>query len=155
MVTWTVPSLDEAKGFLVYIVDFEPATGGRRKRQQTAGVLCPLSLSPCRVPVEDGGVTVSGLDPNVVYSVMVVAENGDSVRGEMLTATCTCNTVCVCVWLLQMECVVSLYSASPETTPSPDPAPAIPLLPVIVGVVVGALVLAIVVVILIIVVLCW
>lgn len=87
-VSWTVPSLLEAGGFLTYVVDLSPPRSlqNRRKRQST-GVLCPPSSDPCRVPVQEGGVTLSGLDSDVEYTVSVVAENEDQERGRPITQT--------------------------------------------------------------------
>ncbi len=94
---WDVPSLLEAKGFLVYVVTFDPPrTVGKRKRQ-TVGVLCPPTSNPCRVGVQEGGVTVSGLDPDVDYRVSVVAENEEQEKGQTATETGACVRVYVCM----------------------------------------------------------
>ena len=89
VLTWRVPSLPEAGGFVFYVVDFDPPRSVGKKRQ-SAGVLCPPP-SPCRVPVQLGGVTASGLDPDVMYTISVVAENEDREKGETVTQTCKCT----------------------------------------------------------------
>ena len=91
VLTWRVPSLLEARGFVFYVVDFDPPrSAGRRKKRQNENALCPPSFDLCRVPVQLGGVTVSGLDPNVMYTITIVAENEDGERGEDVRQTCMC-----------------------------------------------------------------
>ena len=82
-VKWTVPSLVVAKGFVVYIVSFDSSMSsmsgseGRRKRQD----MMTCSQSPCMVPVERGGVDITGLDPAIEYVVSVLPRNGDQEVG--------------------------------------------------------------------------
>ena len=88
---WRVPSLVEARGFVVYIVTFEPS-GGRKRRQE--GGVC--SQSPCSVNVEMGGVILTGLDPRVNYVLTVQPVNEDMVMGDPIEGRCefTCD-VCM------------------------------------------------------------
>ena len=79
MVTWNVPTLTEAMGFVTYTVTFEPSSGARRKRQSPSG---QCSSSPCNpVPVEEGGVIITGVDPGTVYSLNVAPTNEENVNG--------------------------------------------------------------------------
>lgn len=93
-VEWEVPSLADAGGFLEYKVHYSvvPA-GGQRSTRQEVGVAC--SSSPCRVPVDDGGVNIVGLDTSADYSVSVQPFNGERESGE--------RTVRTGMWIL---CVV-------------------------------------------------
>ena len=77
-VTWDVPTLSEAKGFVSYTVTFEPSNEARRKRE-TSG---QCSSSPCNpVPVEEGGVVIAGVDPGTTYSFNVAPTNEENVVG--------------------------------------------------------------------------
>ena len=74
MVTWDVPTLIEAKGFVSYTVTFD-RNEARRKRQ--TGGQC--SSSPCNpVPVEEGGVVIAGVDPGTTYSLNVAPTNEEN-----------------------------------------------------------------------------
>ena len=85
-VKWTVPSLMDAKGFLVYIVSFDSSMSGsegRRKRQDR--MTC--SQSPCMVLVEKGGVNITGLDPAIEYMVSVRPHNEEQENGPASNMT--------------------------------------------------------------------
>ena len=76
--TWNVPTLIEAKGFVSYTVTFDSSNGARRKRQ--TGGQC--SSSPCNpVPVEEGAVVIAGVDPRTAYSFNVAPMNEENVVG--------------------------------------------------------------------------
>ena len=76
--TWDVPTLMEAKGFVSYTVTFDPSNEARRKRQ-TSG---QCSSSPCSpVPVEEGGVVIAGVDPGTTYSFNVAPTNEENGMG--------------------------------------------------------------------------
>ena len=76
--TWDVPTLIEAKGFVSYTVAFESSNGARRKRQ-TSG---QCSSSPCNpVPVEEGGLVIAGVDPGTTYSLNVAPTNEENGMG--------------------------------------------------------------------------
>lgn len=62
-----------------YEVRYEPVQGGRRKRQEVSGA---CQMSPCNVPVEDGRVTIIGLDAAADYTVTVQPFNGEQERGQ-------------------------------------------------------------------------
>ena len=142
-VTWAVPSLVDAKGFVDYVLEYTPATPteGRRRRRQTSTSRC--TASPCTVPVEMGGAMLVSLDPTQTYTVSVSPMNEDGVMGTLKSATGRS---------LPHSCHASLHMSVFVVKPTgTDP---FPLLFVIVGVVVGTLVLA-VLLLCIIVICCW
>ena len=81
--SWDVPTLLEARGYVSYTVTFGPSVGARRRRQTPD----ECSLSPCNVPVERGGVVISGLDPGTNYDLTVTPSNEDNITGVAATAT--------------------------------------------------------------------
>ncbi len=85
-VNWSIPSLSLARGFLTYTINYQQTTPtGRSRRQST--VEC--SSSPCSVPVSQGGVVITGLDPSVSYDVGVTPVNEAGTQGPPLTDTST------------------------------------------------------------------
>lgn len=84
-VRWTVPSLVVAKGFVVYIVSFDSSMSGSEGRRKRQDMTC--SQSPCVVPVERGGVDITGLDPAIEYVVSVLPRNGDQEVGPASNMT--------------------------------------------------------------------
>lgn len=106
VLAWDVPSLVEARGFLEYEVTYESVAGegGRRRRQQVSSA---CAQSPCNVPVEEGRVTVVGLDPEADYSVVVQPVNEENERGDSvrMTGMCVymCRVMCICMCVLQCQ----------------------------------------------------
>ncbi len=72
-----MPSLPEAMGYVNYLVTFGLSEGARRRRQ--SGPEC--SVSPCDVPVEEGGVVIVGLDEGTAYDLSVTPSNEDGITG--------------------------------------------------------------------------
>ena len=79
-VSWQVLSLEEARGFLQYLVRFQPVTG-RGKRQEAC------TQSPCRVNMEQGRISITGLDAATNYTVSVQLVNGEEELGETIIMT--------------------------------------------------------------------
>ena len=67
-VSWTLLTLEEARGFIQYEVTYRSANG-QRKRQESC------SSSPCIVSSSSDSVEITGLDPGTAYSVSVRARN--------------------------------------------------------------------------------
>lgn len=84
MVTWSVPSLVLARGFVDYLLEYSPVSQVRRRRQ-SSGSSC--TSSPCKVPASRGGVVISGLDPKSSYTVRVSPVNEDGVTGTLMSDT--------------------------------------------------------------------
>ncbi len=81
--SWDVPTLIEARGYVSYMVAFAPNEGARRRRQTPD----ECSVSPCNVPVEKGGVVISGLDAGTTYDLTVTPSNEAGVTGPPAMAT--------------------------------------------------------------------
>ena len=79
---WAVPSLLVARGFLQYSVEFMGSTssdGVRRREEEEETVVC--QGSPCSVPVGQGGVLITQLDPLSAYDIIVTPINEDGLKG--------------------------------------------------------------------------
>ena len=86
LLTWTVLPLDQAKGFITLSISFGPLafTNGletRQKRQTTAN---ECSRSPCQILYEQGRVSITGLDSQQDFFIIVVPQNEE---GEIGTTT--------------------------------------------------------------------
>ena len=81
--TWTVLPLDQVKGFVTIIVEFESSS---RKRQ--AGDGC--TASGCRIPYEQGGVVIRGFEANQRVSLTIRTENGEGEGGVSRALTSEC-----------------------------------------------------------------
>ena len=77
-VTWTVLPLDQVRGFVTFVITYMTSN---RKRQDNS----------IRVPYEQGGAVVSGLDPdrNVEFSVGAVNEDSEAAMGGGVTQSIT------------------------------------------------------------------
>ena len=141
-VEWEVPGLADAGGFLEYEVHYSVVPpDGQRSTRQEVGVAC--SSSPCRVPVEDGGVNIVGLDTSADYSVSVQPFNGERESGETAVRTGMCLLHTVKGHLYDVCCIVAAPSSE------------FPLLPVVIGVVVGVVALAVLILLCLIICVCW
>ena len=110
-VSWIVPSLLVARGFLSYTIEFLPSVTGRIKKRQNDGT---CTVSPCSVPVQLGGVTLTDLDPFLSYGITVSAVNEDGVHGESTTGTGLCGVQYVGVSTILDPsfghvCIASIY----------------------------------------------
>ncbi|XP_064386409.1 receptor-type tyrosine-protein phosphatase delta-like isoform X3 [Halichondria panicea] len=120
--SWDVPTLLEARGYVSYTVTFGPSVGARRRRQTPD----ECSLSPCNVPVERGGVVISGLDPGTNYDLTVTPSNEDNITGVAATATAptTVNTQPTnppptCSDLIALTNGMISYNMGPASSPRP------------------------------------
>ena len=82
-VTWTVPDLVQARGFVEYTLEYSPTTPTKQRRQ--ADHTC--SMSPCTVLVTRGGVLLTDLDPKETYLVRVRPMNEDGDMGTLMSGT--------------------------------------------------------------------
>ena len=90
MVSWTVPSLVLARGFVDYLLEYEEAGQVRRRRQSSRDSSC--TSSPCKVPASRGGAVITGLDPKRSYRVDVSPVNQDGVTGTLMSDSGTQTT---------------------------------------------------------------
>ena len=88
-VTWTVPSLQQARGFVTYIIKSLPTKSGIMGNYEK--LTC--GISPCSVSVEVGGVTLTGLNPGLSYDIVVIPINEDETKGERTLSTVLCECV--------------------------------------------------------------
>lgn len=150
-VSWKVPSLIEAMGFVVYEVSFRAAmgggAGGRRKRQEGE-----CTESPCSVPVEEGGVVITGLDADVNYVVSVQPVNGE---GERIDPKAITGKPSSPMREKEDSHIILFPTLVCPTSCNITETASFPLLPVVVGVVVGVFALSIIVVSCIIILVCW
>ena len=79
-ISWTVLSLDVVRGYIQLRIEFPSSN---RKRQ--AGTT-ECSVSGCLVPYEQGGVNVTGLEPDQDVTFSISAQNEE---GETATVTLT------------------------------------------------------------------
>ena len=86
ILSWGVPTLREARGFVTYEVRFSSSSAKRTTTRQS-NTVCTVSQSLCGVPIEEGGVEVTGADPGLDYTVIVVPVNGEGELGEATTLT--------------------------------------------------------------------
>ena len=71
-ITWTIPTLTQARGFVRYIVTFD--LNPQRKRQTSPSNEC--SSSPCdAVSVDAGGIVLVNVDPARAYQIRVLPTN--------------------------------------------------------------------------------
>ena len=85
IITWGVPTLREAGGFVTYEITFSRRSARKRQSSNTMTTTCTVAQSLCSVPIEQGGVEVSDADPDQDYAVTVVPVNGDGERGQPIT----------------------------------------------------------------------
>ena len=85
LLTWTVLPLDQAKGFITLSITFGPLAFTNeletRQKRQTAN---ECSRSPCQILYEEGRASVTGLDSQEDYFIIVVPQNEE---GEIGTPT--------------------------------------------------------------------
>ena len=79
-ISWTVLSLDVVKGYVQLKIEF---SSSNRKRQVGT---TECSVSGCLVPYEQGGVNVTGLEPDQDVTFNISAQNEE---GETATVTLT------------------------------------------------------------------
>ena len=79
-ISWTVLSLDVVKGYVQLKIEF---SSSNRKRQVGT---TECSMSGCLVPYEQGGVNVTGLEPDQDVTFNISAQNEE---GETATVTLT------------------------------------------------------------------
>ena len=82
-ISWTPLPPNQIKGFYTFIIEF--SVGGR-KRQAGGGVM-ECTMSGCRVPYEQGGVTVRGFSSDQHVVLTIRTENGEMESGVSRTLT--------------------------------------------------------------------
>ena len=82
LLTWTVLPLDQAKGFITLSISFGPLVFTNelkaRQKRQTAN---ECSRSPCQILYEQGRASVTGLDSQQNYFIIVVPQNEEGETG--------------------------------------------------------------------------
>jgi len=82
-VTWSIPTLSQARGFLSYTITFQSSDPSTRRRRQSA---TECFSSPCTALVDQGTIDILGLDPSTGYDVTVTPANELGEQGPPLTS---------------------------------------------------------------------
>ena len=82
LLTWTVLPLDQAKGFITLSIIFGPLAftdelEARQKRQ----TVNECSRSPCQILYEHGSISITGLDTQQDFFIIVVPQNEEGETG--------------------------------------------------------------------------
>ena len=85
IISWTVLPLDVVKGYIQLKIEF---TSSNRKRQVGT---TECIMSGCLIPYEQGGVNVTGLEPDqdVTFTISAQNEEGETARTATVTLTHT------------------------------------------------------------------